>query len=108
MIEKLKLNVVAGNKYLDKEITGGYCCDLLSWVMSHAKQGFVWITVQVHPNIIAVATLLNISCIIVPEGIKIENETIEKAEQEEIPLLSSSLSGYEIAGKLYGFGIKEG
>ncbi len=84
----------------DQEITGGYCGDLLSWVMAHAKKGNIWITVQTHINIIAIATLLELTCIIIPENISVEKETIQKAEQEQIPILGSNLTSFEIANLL--------
>lgn len=97
--EKLNLKVLAGEKGLDNEVSGGYCCDLLSFVMSHGGKGNAWITVQVHPSIIAVAVLVEFSCIIIPEGIKSEKATLEKAESENIPVLQSLESGFEICGK---------
>ena len=81
----------------DTEITGGYCGDLLSWVMAHAQKGNLWITVQTHVNIIAIGVLLELSCIIVPEDINVEEETIEKAIEEDIPILKSQLNAFEIA-----------
>ncbi|MGI6668584.1 MAG: AraC family transcriptional regulator [Acetivibrionales bacterium] len=64
--------VVTGEAGTDNEIKGMYCCDLLSWVMSHAAKGSAWITVHTHLNIVAVAALLELSCIIIPEGISVE------------------------------------
>jgi serine kinase of HPr protein (carbohydrate metabolism regulator) len=105
IVEKLRLKVLAGENELDKEVRIGYCCDLLSWVMAHGPQNGIWITVQTHTNIIAVATLLDIACIIIPENISIDDRTIEKAKEEGIVLLSSSMSSYELAGRLYQMGI---
>jgi len=106
IINRLELKVLAGdNELLDKEVKAGYCCDLLSWVMAHGPQNGIWITVQTHTNIIAVATLLDIACIIIPENIPVADKTIQKAKEEGIVLLSSSASSYELAGKLYSMGI---
>ncbi len=105
IVDKLDLKVLAGEDALDKEVRTGYCCDLLSWVMAHGPQNGVWITVQTHTNVIAVATLLDIACIIIPESIPVNDKTIEKAEEEGVVLLSSSASAYELAGKLYSLGI---
>lgn len=74
---------------LDKEVEGMYICDLLSWVMSKGKKGDAWITVHTHMNVVAVALLAEISCIIVPEGIEVEEATINKASKEGIAILSS-------------------
>lgn len=93
---------------LKKEINveGVYIGDLLSIVMAKAKQNYVWITIQTHINIIAVAELLDLSCIIVVENMEIENETIEKAKELDIPVFKTNESAYEIACRLYNMGIK--
>lgn len=101
IMDKLNLNLAGGEKGLDKEVEGIYICDLLSWVMAHGSSKDVWITIQTHPNIIAVATLLELSCIIVPENAEIEEDTIKKANDEEIPLLVSNENGYRICTQLY-------
>ncbi|MCR1899881.1 AraC family transcriptional regulator [Irregularibacter muris] len=90
----------------EEVITGGYCGDLLSWVMAHAQKGNAWITVQTHVNIIAIATLLELSCIIVPEDIEVDEDTLIKAQQESMPILRSHLNSFEISNLLYEGGIK--
>lgn len=60
----------------------GYTCDLLSWVMAHGKQGMAWITVQTHMNVIAVASLMEMAAVIIPEGIQMEEPSLEKAREE--------------------------
>ncbi len=105
IVKELDLKVLCGEEYLDLEVTGGTCCDLLSWVMAHGKKNGLWITVQTHTNIVAVASLLELSCIIIPENISVEQKTLDKAEEEGIPILSSSLSGYELSGRLFAMGI---
>ena len=105
-IEKIGLKLLAGEAGTDKELTGVYICDLLSWVMAHGKKGDAWITVQTHSNIIAVAVLLELSCIIVPEGIEIEEDTLSKAEEEGVTILQSGFSSYGIAKELYRMGIE--
>ncbi|NLM12967.1 MAG: AraC family transcriptional regulator [Epulopiscium sp.] len=103
--ETLGLTIVAGENGVDKEITAGYVGDLLSWVMANAKPGAVWITIQSHVNIIAVASLLNLSCIIVAEGAHIDKDTIEKANEEDITVFSSEMNAYELVKKLTEIGI---
>ncbi len=100
------LEVLAGKEKLDREVKGGYASDLLSWVMSHAKEGDVWITIQSHPNIIAVATLVGLSGIVVAEGIEVDENTIKKAEDEGIPVLCSQHPIYKLAGMFYEAGVK--
>lgn len=93
----LQFKVLTDNKSMDREISGVYICDLLSWVMSHANKGDAWITVHTHINVVAVAVLAEIPCIIVPEGINVEESTIYKANEEGIAILSSDKTAYQIA-----------
>lgn len=85
----------------DRNVTGVYVCDLLSWVMSHARKGDVWVTVHTHLNIVAVALLTEVSCIVIPEGIDIEESTLKKADEEGINIISSDLSAYEVCCRIY-------
>lgn len=105
IIEGLNLNIICGEAFVDKEISGAYTCDLLSWVMSHGCKNNIWVTVQVHPNVVAVAVLLEFSCIIIPENIDVEAVSKQKAESEGIPILSSKDNGYVICKKLSEMGI---
>lgn len=105
VVEALKLEVLTGDCGMDRDVNGAYCCDLLSWVMSHTSKENIWVTVQIHPNIVAVAVLLELSCIIIPEGISLEEVTIEKAVKEKIPILLSRENGYEICCRLKELGI---
>jgi len=105
IVEKMELKVLCCENSLEKEIEGVYCCDLLSWVMSHAKKSSAWITVLVHPNIIAVAQLLELACIIIPEDIPVEEITLSKAVQENIPVLQTSKTSYEVCKALAGLGL---
>jgi len=105
-VEKLGMKVWAGNNEgLENIIEDVYICDLLSWVMSHAQKGDAWITVHTNINIVAVAVLTEVSCIIVPEGICIEQDTIKRAESEGIVIIGTGLSTYEICCKAYECGI---
>lgn len=103
--EKINAKVLAGSGQLDKEITGVYICDLLSWVMSHANKGNAWITVMSHANVVAVASLLDLGCIIVPENIEVDPDALKKAEEEGIPVLSTALNSYQIAVELEKMGL---
>lgn len=95
--ESFGMRVLAGGENLDRIISGIYICDLLSWVMSHAKKGDAWITVHTHMNIVAVALLTEVSCIIIPDGISVEENTLKKASEEGIPILGADMTSYEIA-----------
>ena len=90
----------------DREVSSGMVCDLLSWVMAGGKPGMAWVTVQTHLNVVAVAALHDISCIILPEGIKMEGAPLEKAIQEGIVVLSSPLTAYSICGLMYQNGVQ--
>ncbi len=98
---KTGLRILTGEAGLGKEVSGVYTGDLLSWVMSHADKGDAWITVHTHLNIIAVAQLTEISCIIIPEGICVEEATLKKAVHEAVPILGSPMSSYHICCKAY-------
>jgi len=91
---------------LDREVTGGYSSDLLSDVMANAKDGNLWITLQTHNNIVAVAVLKNLAGIILVNGREPDESMLTKANEEDIPILTTTSSTFEIVGKLYELGIK--
>lgn len=97
----LQLELCAGSLAIEKEVNNVYVCDLLSNVMSHAGEDDIWITIQTHQNIVAVASLLNIPAIIIPEGFKPDLEAVKKAETEGIAIFSCDLSAYTLCGKLF-------
>ena len=99
--EVLDLKIVSGNTGLSNEVTGGYVSDLLSDVIGNAGEGQIWITLQTHQNIIAVASLKDISAIIVVKGSLPDADTIEKSNIEGIPLLSTEMDTFNIAGRLF-------
>lgn len=105
IIQIFGLKVKSGKDYLNKEIEGGYVSDLLSDVMANSKRGDIWLTAQGHPNIVAVAVLKEIVGIVIVNGRKPEEETIKKAEAEKIPIMTTDLPAFELAGKLYEMGI---
>jgi len=106
IVKTLGLEVISGERFLDGEVTGGYAGDLLSDVLANSKKGYVWITLQIHQNIIAVASSKELSGIIIVNGRKPEEETLKKATEEKIPVMISNLLTYEVAGRLYEIGIK--
>ncbi len=89
----------------DPEIKHAFIGDLLSWVMGHAKGDDAWITILGHPNIIAVALLRELACVIIAHDAQVQPETIEKANQEDFLILKSSLSAYEICKILISEGV---
>lgn len=86
----------------DREIGGVYIGDLLSWVMGRANSDDAWITIMSNQNIIAVATLADVSCIILAENVKLDDETIAIANSKGINILSSEAAAYDIALRLGG------
>ena len=105
LVQRIGLQVVAGEKSLDRQVEDGYCGDLLSEIMGNAPEGCVWLTIQGHQNIVAVAVLRNMAAIIITGGQTPDEETLQKANQEGIPLLLWSESSYQLAGRLYSIGI---
>ena len=101
LVEKLNLQVGCGEEKLSREVLGGYVGDLLSDVIANSKEGDIWITRQSHQNIIAVASLKEHVGIILALGKEPDTETLEKASSEGIPIMMSSLSGFELSGKVY-------
>jgi hypothetical protein len=99
--EKLSLKCKSSWENLKKDVTGGYAGDLLSDVMANSKAGDVWVTRQVHHNIVAVAALKEHAGIIVVQGVAPGKDTIEKAQKEGIPILISELPEFEVVGRLY-------
>lgn len=105
LVEVLDFKVVSGENALQNQINTGFVGDLLSVVMGKAKEGCAWMTIQSHFNIVAVASLVGVACIIVTEGFEVEQAAIDKANEEEIPILTTGLSSYEVAKKLVNLGI---
>jgi len=97
LMTALELKLLAGEDGLNNELQGCYICDLLSYVMSRASKGNVWITVQTNINVVAVSVLTEVGCVIVPENIAVEQITIDKANKEGVPILSTNKTAYEIA-----------
>ncbi|MBE7554516.1 MAG: serine kinase [Anaerolineales bacterium] len=109
IIDKLNLTVLTEAKDFSQITpTSGYAADLLSCVMAGAQRRAVWVTLQAHLNIVAVAALLDLSAIIITEGAKPEAETVAKANQESVILLSSDKPTYYVVGKLWELGLKNG
>ena len=101
IVNSFNLQVECGQSCLDRNIEGGYVSDLLSDVIANAEKDSVWVTLQIHKNIVGVAALKELAGIIIVNGRKPEKETIEKAEEEDIPIMVTKLPAFEIIGKLY-------
>ncbi len=105
LVEKTNWEVLCGENLQDASIDGCFCGDLLSWVMSHGEKGQAWVTVQAHLNVIAVAVLCEFSCIIIAHDAQVEQDAIERAKNENIIVLRSKLSCYEVSKKCVELGL---
>lgn len=101
IVAKLNLKVLGGEEGLNKNVLGAYTSDLLSDVMGNIEDESIWITLQTHKNVMAVASLRDTSAIILVRGYEPEPDMLAKANEEDVPVLSTSLGAYEISGKLY-------
>jgi hypothetical protein len=109
IIDQLNLKPLTEEKNFNGIIpSNGYASDLLSCVMAGASNKGLWITLQAHVNIVAVAALLDLSAIIITEGAKPDAMTISKANEQDIILLSTPDSTFSIAGKLWELGLRAG
>ncbi len=89
----------------DREIIGGYTGDLLSFVMGNVETDNVWVTIMTNTNIVAVASLTDVACIVITEAEDIPEETIESAKLRNINILKTKRTSYEMCVDLAGFGI---
>ena len=86
----------------DKEIAGVYVGDLLSWVMGRAEANNVWITIMSNVNVVAVASLADVGCVLLAEGVTLEADVLAVAEAKGINVLTSDEPIYETALKIGG------
>lgn len=99
----LNLKVLAGSGGLQNEVKGGYTSDLLSDVMGHASEGNLWITLQTHKNVLAIASLRDLAGIILVNDNQPDEDMASQANEENIPVLVTSDSAFIITGKLYQY-----
>lgn len=104
----LGLKVLAGAQGLEREITGGYASDLLSCVMARAGAGNLWVTLQAHPNVVAVADLLSLAGVIITEETPVDAVTLQRANERNIPLLHAPETTFTVIGRLVALGIQGG
>jgi predicted transcriptional regulator len=106
LVDRMDLEVRSARQGLGNEVTGGYMSDLLSDVLANSSDGNLWITLQRHQNIVAVASMKQLAGIVLVGGREPEEETVEKAEAENLPILVSQLPAFELAGRLYNLGVR--
>ena len=108
MIDELELKLL--NKDISEDalyadVEGGYVSDLLSNVMGQAESGMVWVTMQGHQNVAAVASLIGLSAVIVAGDAPVAADTLHKAELNDVVILTTSQPAFEVVGRLYQLGI---
>ena len=86
----------------DREINGAYIGDLLSWVMGRAQADNVWITIMSNINVVAVASLSDVSCVLLAENVTLDDEVLNTAKTKGINILSTNLAAYDAAIKVSG------
>jgi hypothetical protein len=107
IIDQLNLTVLTTPRdFASITPTGGYSSDLLSCVMAGAKKGQLWITLQAHLNIVAIAALNEITAVIITENAQPDAASITRADQQGVTLLSTSQNTYEVSGKLWELGLR--
>lgn len=97
--EKLNLKILVEGD-LDREVTGGYCGDLLSWVMGRAQSGDCWFTVMGNINAVAVAVLADCACIVLTENAPLDDDAKVRAEMQGVTVLATEENSYTMANKL--------
>jgi hypothetical protein len=105
LIQKLNLRVRSAKGNLERQVTGGYASDLLSDVLANSEEGNIWITLQIHQNIVGVASMKNLAGIVLVNGREPEQETLEKAEAENVTIMVTEMPTFELVGKLYNLGV---
>jgi hypothetical protein len=105
VIDTLKLEAVSSLAEMNRPVKGGYASDLLSCAMRGAKADFLWVTIQSHVNVVAVASLANLAGVIITEGSRPALETIAQAETEKVILLLTPLDTFSVVGRLTSLGV---
>jgi len=101
IVRRLGLEVAVSGRGMTAKVSGGYCSDLLSDVLAHAKEGNLWITIQTHQNVIAVASLTAVAGVAIAGGLRPDAETLSRAEREGVTVLLTPLSSFELAGRVH-------
>ncbi len=106
IVKELALDVILPGEGLTATVETGYASDLLSDVMGNAPGGCVWVTMQCHPNVVAVASLLGLTAVVLIGGIQPDEVTLEKARQAGVTLLGTTMTTFETVGRLYSLGLR--
>jgi len=106
VVTALGCEVLSGVDRLGRDVLGGYASDLLSCAMAGVKAGDVWVTLQAHQNVVAVASLTEAACVIISEGKRPDAATIERAEAEGVVLLATPRDTFATIVELTRLGIE--
>lgn len=106
IVRELGMETRTGAQNLSRNVVAGYASDLLSDVMAHADKDYLWVTLQIHQNIVAVAVLKELAGIVIVNGREPEQDTLAKAEKEGVPVLVTQLATFEVVGRLYQLGLR--
>ena len=98
--EKIGAEIICEGEDMSRNVNGCYVGDLLSWVMSKAQQDNIWITIMSNVNVVAVATLTDVSCVLMCENVMPDDECLLKAKQQGVTLLGTKLTAFEVALKI--------
>ena len=97
ILDKLDVQIISEGDNLNRNITGCYIGDLLSWVMANAAEGNIWITIMSNVNVAAVATLTDVACVLMCENVSPDEECLDRAREQGITIIKTPLSAYEAA-----------
>lgn len=106
IVRQIELKVHAGRGGLDRPVAGAYIGDLMSDVMAHGRKDDLWITIQIHPNVVAVAVLKDLAGVIITNGREPSEDTVRQSEEQNLPLLGTSLGAFELSGRLHELGLR--
>lgn len=101
LIRELNLTVLTSGRDCEQEVVGGYTSDLLSDVMGNIKEGMIWITLQRHRNVIAVASHKKAVAVLLINGVQLDKETLEQAQKEGVTILTTQMPAFEASGAIY-------
>ncbi len=105
IVEKFSLKVRCNSNKLDVEVNNGYVSDLLSDVLANSEENDLWITLQIHHNIVAIASMKGLSGIVIINGREPEEQTVTKAEEKGVAIMVSQMTAFELSGRLYALGL---
>ncbi len=103
---ELRLEVVGGTASLERQVVAGYASDLLSCAMNRAKKDYIWVTLQSHANVVAVASLLDLAAVVITEGNRPDEEAIARARAEGVCLLLTPKTTFTVVGELTALGVR--